>query len=132
MIQFVLIACQVGRYQNILKLSCRLLAFTSYKIFLINKKWSGIGFPDSFAAWFLKKNICYIVIFYYPTKSDCLVTFTTWDTGQCVFQLLVNQAVFLHDQKVKTKIEISLARKELSRRNKKHFSSFVKGFHWSK
>ena len=131
MIQFVLIACQVGRYQNILKLSCRLLAFTSYKIFLINKKWSGISFPDSFAAWFLKKNIS-LVIFYYPTKSDCLVTFTTWDTGQCVFQLLVNQAVFLHDQKVKTKIEISLPRKELSRRNKKHFSSFVKGFHWSK
>ena len=30
LIQFVLIACQDEGYRNILKLSCRLLAFTSY------------------------------------------------------------------------------------------------------
>ena len=33
-IQFVFIICQVEGYQNILKLSCRPLAFTSYKAFL--------------------------------------------------------------------------------------------------
>ena len=39
---------------------------------------------------------------------------------------------FLHDQKVKIKIQISWTRKELLRRNKKPFSSHFKGFHWSK
>ena len=33
---------------------------------------------------------------------------------------------FLHDQKVKAKIKVSWERKELLRRNKKHFSSFSK------
>ena len=31
--QFVFIVCQVERYQNILKRSCRSLAFSSYKAF---------------------------------------------------------------------------------------------------
>ena len=35
---------------------------------------------------------------------------------------------FLHDQNVVTKTEIFLERKELLRRNKKHFSLFLKGF----
>ena len=38
---------------------------------------------------------------------------------------------FLQDQKVKTKIEISWEQKELLRWNKKYFSSFLKGYHWS-
>ena len=33
-IQFVFIVCQVEGYQNILKLTCRQLAFTWYKAFL--------------------------------------------------------------------------------------------------
>ena len=41
---------------------------------------------------------------------------------------LSNQAIFLHDQKVKTKNEISWERKELLRWNKKHFPSFLRGF----
>ena len=39
---------------------------------------------------------------------------------------------FLHDQKVVTKSKISWERKELLRWNKKHFSSFLKGFESSK
>ena len=39
---------------------------------------------------------------------------------------------FRHDQKVVTKTSISWERKELLRWNKKHFSSFLKGFQSSK
>ena len=44
---------------------------------------------------------------------------------------LIN-SVFLHDQKVKTKIYITWEQKENLRWNKKHFSSFLKSFHWKK
>ena len=53
-------------YQNMLRLSSKPLAITSYKAFLKNKKRSGICLPASISAWFLKKNIS-IVIFYYLT-----------------------------------------------------------------
>ena len=49
-IQFVFTVCQVEAYQNILKLSCMALAFTSYKAFLKNKKRSGINLPASLLA----------------------------------------------------------------------------------
>ena len=39
-------------------------------------------------------------------------------------------AVFLHNQNVGTKIKVSQERIELSKWNKKHFSLFLKGFHW--
>ena len=42
------------------------------------------------------------------------------------------KAFFLHDQNVMIKTEMSWERKELFRWNKKHFSSFLKGFQWSK
>ena len=47
----------------ILKLSCKPLAFISYKAFLNNKRSSGTGLPDSFSAWFLKKNISLFIIY---------------------------------------------------------------------
>ena len=49
-----------------LKLSCRPLAFTSYKAILKNKNRSGTSLSASFSAWFLKKNIS-VVVFYYMT-----------------------------------------------------------------
>ena len=49
-IQFIFIACQVQGYRNILKLSCRPLAFTSFKAFLKNKKRSGTSVFDPFSA----------------------------------------------------------------------------------
>ena len=49
-IQFVLIVYQVEDYCNILKLSCRPLAFTLYKTFVKNKKRSGTSFPASFSS----------------------------------------------------------------------------------
>ena len=67
-----------------LKLSCRPLAFTSYKAFWRNKKRHGTSLPGSFSAWFPKKNI-YHVIFFYLTKFQCLIAFTLWDIGQYVY-----------------------------------------------
>ena len=49
-IQFVFIVCQAGCHQNILKLSRKHLAFTSYKTFFKNKRRSGTSSPVSFSA----------------------------------------------------------------------------------
>ena len=62
-IQFIFLLFQVEDYPNILKLSCRKLAFASFKDFLKNKKRSGASLPATFSAWLLQKNI-YLVIFY--------------------------------------------------------------------
>ena len=75
---------QVDDYRNRFKLSCRPLAFTSYKAFLKNKKGSGTRLSASFSAWFLNKNIS-IVILCYLTKFQYLVVFTSWDIGQYVY-----------------------------------------------
>ena len=48
--QFVFAVCKVEGYQNILKLSCRPLAFTSYKAFLENKKRFGTSLLASFSV----------------------------------------------------------------------------------
>ena len=79
----VFIACY---YQKWLKLSCRSLAFTSSKVFLKNKKRSGTSLPALFSAWVLKKKVeFFFVIFFYLTKFQCLVAFTSWDIGQYVY-----------------------------------------------
>ena len=70
--QFVFILCEVEGYRNILKLSCKPIAFTSYKAFLKNKRRPGTSFPASFSTWFSKKNIL-------------LVTFYSRDIGQYVY-----------------------------------------------
>ena len=44
--QFVFIVCGVEGYQNITKLRCRPLAYSSNKAFLRNKKRSGSSLPD--------------------------------------------------------------------------------------
>ena len=62
-IQFVFIECQLEGYGNILKLTCRPLAFTSYKASLKNKKRSGTSFLATFSAWFMKKNISLVILY---------------------------------------------------------------------
>ena len=83
-IQLGFIVCQFQDYRNILKLSGRPLAFTSYKFFKKNKKRCGTSLPASFSAQFLKKNIS-LVISYGLTKFHCLVVFTLWNIGQYVY-----------------------------------------------
>ena len=46
------IACKVEGSRNMLKLSCRLLAFTSRKAFLKSKEKSEASLPPSFSSWF--------------------------------------------------------------------------------
>ena len=72
------VVCQVEDYRNVLELSCKPLAYTSYKAFLKNKKRSGTNLPASFSAWFLEKNIS-------------LAFFRYW--ARFVLQLFVNQVV---------------------------------------
>ena len=81
---FCSIVCEVKDYRKWLKLSCRSPAFTSYKFFLTNKKRSGTSLSASFSAWFLKKNIS-LVILYYLTEFQCQIAFTLWDIGQGVY-----------------------------------------------
>ena len=45
---FVFIVCQVVHYRSILKLSCRPLAFISYKAFKKNEKKSGTSLLVNF------------------------------------------------------------------------------------
>ena len=47
--EFVFIVCRFENYQNIFKLSCRPLAFTSYNVFLKKKRY-GTSLPASFYA----------------------------------------------------------------------------------
>ena len=84
-IYLLLIVCQVEDYRKWLKLSCSLVAFTSYKAFLKNNQRSGTILPASFSVWYLKKNIS-VVIFYYLIKLQSLVTFTSLDIGQYMYR----------------------------------------------
>ena len=61
--------CQVEGYQNILKLSCTSLAFTSYEAFLQNKKRSGTRLPVSFSKWYFS---CSILLTDQISLSVCL------------------------------------------------------------
>ena len=48
-IQLVFMVCHVEDYQNIFTLRCKPLTFTSYKVFLKNKR-SGTTLPASYPA----------------------------------------------------------------------------------
>ena len=65
--------------------NCGPLAFTSFEAFLKNKKRTGTSLPGSFSRWFSKKNVS-LVIFYYLTKLQCLIAFTSIDIGQYVYR----------------------------------------------
>ena len=69
-------------YQNILKLSCGPLFFTSYNAFLKKLRCLELASLLIF-SWFLKKNISHF-IFYYQTKFHCLMVFASWDIEQYV------------------------------------------------
>ena len=54
------------------------------KAFLKSKRRFETSFPASFSAWFLKKNISF-VIFYLLIKFPCLVVFNSRDIAQYVY-----------------------------------------------
>ena len=63
--------CQVEGYRNLLKLSCRPIAFTSLKASFFKKKRSGTSLPASFPVWFLKKNTSLAI--YYINWQNLIV-----------------------------------------------------------
>ena len=94
------------------------------KNFFKNKEKSGTSVPVSFSVWLFKKKLLLLHL-YCRAKFLCLVVFISWDIGQYVYctclltrlwrheflkltllfdSYLSNQTVFLHKQKVKTKI----------------------------
>ena len=106
--QFVYIVCQFESCQNILKLSCRPLAFTSYKTFLKNKKRPRTSLPTSFyfinwlnfIVWLplirgLLGNMCIVIV---CQPGFDVINFET----NLIFLI---RPFFLHDQKVKTKCD---------------------------
>ena len=70
--------------QNILRLRCWPLAFTSYKTFLKKRKRSGTSLPALYSAWFFKKNL-FQLIFCQLTRFHYFVAFSSWDIGQYVY-----------------------------------------------
>ena len=73
----------------------------------------------------------YILLTDQVSLPDCLYFLRYWSI--CVLQELVsNQVVFPHDQNVRTKVQISWEQNDLWTWNKKHFSSFLKGFQLTK
>ena len=96
--QFVYIVCQVESCQNILKLSYRPLAFTSYKSpYLI--LFYFINWPN-FIAWLplsrgMLGNICVVTV----CQPGCeVISFE-------INLIFLIRPFFLHDQKVKTKCD---------------------------
>ena len=79
----VFVVCQVGSYRKMLKISCRPLAFTSYKAFLKCKKGLELASLPHFLHDFWRNT--YLVIFYSLAKFHRLVAFTSWDIGQYVY-----------------------------------------------
>ena len=139
--QLVFMVCQVEDYQNILKLSCRPLAFISYKVFLNNKR-SGASLPASFSTWLFEGKYfsSYILLpdffVWLPLLREilrnicnCLLTRQTNFEINLIFLI---KSGFLAWPKFNTKIKISWEQEEFLRWNKKHISSFLKGFHWNK
>ena len=88
--QFGFIVCRVEGYQNILKLSCRRLGFTSYKTFLKNKKevWNQSPCLDFCMIFDEEYFSCYILL---TEQFHCLVAFTSRDIGEyCCFSAWPN------------------------------------------
>ena len=91
--QFLLLKCQVVGNQNILKLSCKPLAFTFYKAFLKNEKRPRTSLHASFCEWFSKKDCFsfYVLLIEQISLSSCLYLMRYW--AICVLQLFVIQVM---------------------------------------
>ena len=100
-IQLVSFYVQDEDCQNILKVRCRPLAFTTCRVLLRKKKRSGTTLPTSFLVWFLKKNISH-VIFCELTKCYCLNWFTWILSNACLVIIC-----FLLDDAINFEINLS-------------------------
>ena len=69
--EFVFIVYQAEGYQNILKLSCRQLAFTSWKLFYKRERGLKMVSVPHFLYVFLKKNTSLVIYFYTFLEKSC-------------------------------------------------------------
>ena len=95
---------QVQNCLNILKLSCRPLAFASYKAFLNHKKKDSL--PASFSAWFLKKNIALLYPITWPNFIVWLPLLREVLGNMCVI-IVFKQAVTSQILKLTWSFELS-------------------------
>ena len=112
--------------------------YTQFRIF---RKGSGKSFFTTFCVSFSKGNVLMFYstnwpnfIVWLPLLHEILgnmyiviACFPCCNVRNFAINLS-SQAAFLHGQEVRTKILISWERKELLRRNKKHFSSVLRAF----
>ena len=134
--QFAFIIWQVDGYRNILKLSCRSLAFSSYQVFQKMRKGLELMSLPHFPHSFWRKTfillysinwqnfIVYLSLLCEILGNVCIAIFCK--PGCDIMNFEVNlvfliKPFFLHDQNVVKKSSISWERKKLFRRNKKHF-----------
>ena len=69
----------------------KIIAVTSYKTFLKNKKKSGTSAPASFSAWFLKKNVSQVL-----AKFHFLIVITSWNIGQFLYSKYLFLSLWRH------------------------------------
>ena len=106
---------QVEGYRNILKLSCRLLAFSSY--YALERGLELVSVPHVLHNFWRK-----IFLLLYSINWPSLI----------VWLPLLHEILGIMCKKFMIKTWITWERKELLRWNKKHSSLFLKDFQWSK
>ena len=114
---------------------------------LIFIKEYGTSFSTTICLWFFKKNIAHVIFYYLKNFIVWLSLLLEILGDMCIAILccLVCDAInfeinhsflikpfFYITKKPRHKNKISQERKQLLTWNKKHFSSPLKGFHWSK
>ena len=140
---------QVADCQNILKLRCWPLSFTSNKAFLKHKERSGASLPASFPAWFFMKNISQItfyqlIIFHCPIFFSsinlhigrylyCNYLFPSCDVINFEINLnFLNKPFLTWPKMSRQKRKMKNERSTILNWNKKHCSSLLKNSYWSK
>ena len=99
-----------------------------YAQFWFFRKGPGNSFSTAFCVCFFKKNISHVT-FYQPTKFHCLITFTSWDIGQYVYDVMhFRISLFFLIKPFFYMIKSQDKNRNILRWNRNDFSSFLKGF----
>ena len=102
---------------------CMIFQETYFSI-LFSMDWPNFHCVIAFTSW----DIWYVILTSWDIwYCNCLLS-SLWRHKFWNFSQLSYQAVFLHDQKLKTQIKIFQERKEILKWNKNNFSWFLKDF----
>ena len=122
------------------------IVIQKYAQFWFFRKWSGNSFSTTFCVWFSKKLFLMLILLTDQTSLfDCLYFLRYW--AICVLQLFVSDVCDVKNSEInliflikpffyvikKSRQKLKYLENEKSLRwNKKHFSSFLKGFQLGK